>query len=210
MCATTGPTWQVVGTGDVNGDGRADLTWFDPVSGNVTSWLLNGAGTFIGSQTLSWQCSAASGCSSTWRPIGYVTFPAQSISCSWGEIDSYGPAVGSHGFNVTIDYNGNYTFSGNFWENSTSVSDGVVVAVQAANGQVFTFEHSGSVSGLGSQNDNWSVPGTNTALTAAWADLQRSSCHQSSNVNLSVSALWGDIAGALGGGPVVQIVGNVE
>ncbi len=212
MCAQSGPTWQVVGTGDVNGDGRADLTWFDPISGNVTSWLLNGAGTYIGTQTLNWQCSAASGCSAAWRPLGFVKFPSSSITCAWGENDSYGSSLGSHGFGLTLNYNGSYTFSGNFWENIpfTRLNEGVVLAIQGANGEVFTFDHGGSMQGVGSQNDNWSTPGTDTRIAGAWADLQRGHCVQNSSFSLSVGAIWSDIAGGLTGGAIVPIVGNLN
>jgi hypothetical protein len=71
-CATT---WRIIGAADVNGDGHTDLTWYDATSGVVASWLLDGSGNVTGKQALSLTCSVASGCASTWRPLGFVSFP---------------------------------------------------------------------------------------------------------------------------------------
>src|SRR5262249_59282370 len=59
-----------IGVGDTNGDGHTDLMWGNPTSGQVSTWLLNGAGTVIGYQTLNKLCGATNGCSSRWTPIG--------------------------------------------------------------------------------------------------------------------------------------------
>jgi hypothetical protein len=65
--------WQPIGIGDLNGDGHADVTWYDRTTGVVSSWLLNGAGTVMGKQDLTWHCDVASGCASQWQPIGLAT-----------------------------------------------------------------------------------------------------------------------------------------
>lgn len=71
-CATS---WHIVGAADVNGDGHIDLTWHNPTSGKVSSWLLDGAGNVSTTADLNWTCDSASGCSTVWRAIGYVSFP---------------------------------------------------------------------------------------------------------------------------------------
>jgi hypothetical protein len=35
--------WQIVGVGDVNADGKADLVWHHSTTGAVLVWLLDGA-----------------------------------------------------------------------------------------------------------------------------------------------------------------------
>ncbi len=41
--AALGSDWQAVANMDINGDGRADLIWFQPSTGAVYAWLMNGA-----------------------------------------------------------------------------------------------------------------------------------------------------------------------
>jgi hypothetical protein len=65
-CATG---WEVLELADVNGDGHVDLMWWNPSSGQVSSWLLNGAGTVKGVQTLNQRCGASNGCYPPWVPI---------------------------------------------------------------------------------------------------------------------------------------------
>ena len=65
--------WQPIGIGDLNGDGHADVTWYNRTTGVVSTWLLNGTGTVTGTQELTWPCDAASGCASNWQPIGLAT-----------------------------------------------------------------------------------------------------------------------------------------
>jgi hypothetical protein len=46
------------------------MVWFNPSTGVVGSWLLNGSGTVTGTQNLSWTCGASYSCSSQWNPVG--------------------------------------------------------------------------------------------------------------------------------------------
>jgi hypothetical protein len=62
--------WQPIGLGDVNGDGHPDLMWINKTTGIVSAWLLNGTSTPTGIQDLTWKCTADSGCSTQWQPIG--------------------------------------------------------------------------------------------------------------------------------------------
>jgi hypothetical protein len=34
--------WTIAGTGDFNGDGRSDILWYNPSTGEAVIWLLNG------------------------------------------------------------------------------------------------------------------------------------------------------------------------
>jgi hypothetical protein len=63
--------WTPIGIDDVDGDGQDDVVWFNATSGEVRAWLLDG---FDVRDTLplSWQCAAATGCSSQWQPMGFM------------------------------------------------------------------------------------------------------------------------------------------
>jgi hypothetical protein len=51
--------WQIVGTGDFNGDGRSDILWRDSNSGGVAMWLMNGvtitSSSSVGNVPTNWQ-----------------------------------------------------------------------------------------------------------------------------------------------------------
>ncbi|MFD9734539.1 FG-GAP repeat domain-containing protein [Umezawaea sp. NPDC059074] len=64
--------WRPIGVGDLNGDGRQDVTWYDDTSGVVSSWLLNGYGNVLAKQDVDWHCDYTSGCSSTWGIVDLV------------------------------------------------------------------------------------------------------------------------------------------
>jgi len=38
----TGPEWQVLGTGDFDGDEHADILWQNVITGEVYIWFMNG------------------------------------------------------------------------------------------------------------------------------------------------------------------------
>ena len=45
---TISTSWQIVGSGDFNGDGRDDILWRNPTTGEITNWLGQANGSFIG------------------------------------------------------------------------------------------------------------------------------------------------------------------
>ncbi len=66
------PQWQVVGVGDFNGDGHADVLWFNGNTGALSEWLLDGQGNVIGNPVLSWICGP--GCYPQWQVVGVGDF----------------------------------------------------------------------------------------------------------------------------------------
>jgi len=62
----------VVGVGDFNGDGHADVLWFSANSGQLSEWLLDGQGNVIATPTLSWTCGPD--CYPEWQIVGVGDF----------------------------------------------------------------------------------------------------------------------------------------
>lgn len=65
-------TWQVVGTADFNGDGYADVLWWNSSTGALSTWLLDGHGNVTSTQALSATCG--NGCWDQWQPVGVGDF----------------------------------------------------------------------------------------------------------------------------------------
>ena len=92
-CGTAGgcsDNWIPLGLADVNGDGHPDLVWWDPSSGAVSTWLLNGSGTVLGYQALSKTCGTAGGCSDNWHPSAWLTSTVTATPTSCGGIPPAG------------------------------------------------------------------------------------------------------------------------
>jgi hypothetical protein len=66
--------WQIVGAGDLNQDGHDDVILHNVTTGEVQGWLMNTTGGVIGVRTSSYNCPAATGCSSEWKFVGLADF----------------------------------------------------------------------------------------------------------------------------------------
>lgn len=64
--------WRPVDVGDMNGDGRADLVWFNRMSGVVKIWQLGSASHVATTWDLDWRCPPRDNmgrqCSTVWSP----------------------------------------------------------------------------------------------------------------------------------------------
>jgi hypothetical protein len=59
--------WRPISAGDNNGDGKADLLWYNPVSGQTVIWHMNGF-TPIGSAVVFTDAPGG------WRPVRFADF----------------------------------------------------------------------------------------------------------------------------------------
>jgi hypothetical protein len=104
------PQWQAVGVGDLNGDGHADVLWFNGTIGSLSEWLLDGNGNVIGNLGLSMTCGP--GCYPQWQVAGVGDFNGDGhadvlwfntttgVLCEW-LLDGHGNVIGNLGLSMT-------------------------------------------------------------------------------------------------------------
>jgi len=115
--------------------------------------------------------------------------------------------------NLTVYGDGSYNFSGHFHDSGfPSYNTGIVWAIRASNGSVFTFSNTGHVAGTispGSRDHDWNISGVNPALARTWESINRGASHQwRARASLDVVGMFNDIKTYLGYiKEVVAIVG---
>jgi hypothetical protein len=107
------PDWQLIGAGDINGDGHDDLLWFNPEASQFGYWLMNGPNR-IGSKVID--------VTSGYHPIGvgYYT-PSSRLSILWTSAakdlyvwDSQGNGFRSYDLSPYVDLEGSWAVGGGF------------------------------------------------------------------------------------------------
>jgi hypothetical protein len=117
--------------------------------------------------------------------------------------------------NLTVFGDGSYNFSGHFHNSGfPPYNTGIVWALRASNGTVFTFSNTGSVGGAifgGSRDHDWNISGVNPALAAAWESLNRGNTSQvRSRASVDLAGIFSDIKAVIGYiSQVVAVVGPI-
>jgi hypothetical protein len=115
--------------------------------------------------------------------------------------------------NLTIYGDGSYTFSGHFHDSGfPSYNTGIVWAVRASNGTVFTFSNTGHVAGTissGSRDHDWNISGVNPAIARNWESINRGVSNQwRARASLDLAGMFNDIKTVIGYvAEVVAVVG---
>jgi uncharacterized protein with LGFP repeats len=115
-----------------------------------------------------------------WSPDGGAHAVQTQSQLSWTEslTTDDGTPVGGWA-QLTVYADGSYNFTGHVHDSGfPDYNYGVVLGLVSPSGVLYTFAHTGHVTGTdgilfgGSRDDDWDVSGTNPALAAGWADLQ--------------------------------------
>jgi hypothetical protein len=114
--------------------------------------------------------------------------------------------------NLTIYGDGSYNFSGHFHDSGfPSYNTGIVWALRASNGTVFTFTNTGYVGGTlssASRDHDWNISGVNPALAQTYESINRGYNSQlRASASLDVAGLFNDIKTVIG--YVAQVVAVV-
>jgi hypothetical protein len=104
---------------------------------------------------------------------------------------------------LTIRQDGTYTLSGHFHDSgATEYNMSLVWGVADSQQKLYTFEHSGHVSGTfesGSRDDNWNVDGQNAAIAQNWANITaRNSANWEAGADSDFTSLVNSLIGAAG------------
>ena len=104
---------------------------------------------------------------------------------------------------LTIRQDGSYTFTGHFHDSGgTEYKMGLVWAVKDSQNIVYTFQHSGHVSGTfepGSRNDDWTVDSRNDDIASRWANTAAgSTAHGRAHANIDIINLTNSLIGTIG------------
>jgi uncharacterized protein with LGFP repeats len=120
------------------------------------------------------------------KAVSKMTFDTEYIDL--GDVKGWGQ--------LTVYANGSYNFTGhfvdtNFW---SSYNYSFVIGIRSPSGVLYTFSHTGHVSGTapwlsGSSHDDWDVSGTNVALATGWADLEGASGYDRADSKWDVASL---------------------
>jgi hypothetical protein len=129
-----------------------------------------------------------------------------------------GTALGGNA-QITLNADGSYVFSGHLHDSgSVSYNESTLVVVKDSAGDAFTFARSGGSKGTidcpifsscSGRDDDWSISGSNPAITQHWIDLKKGvSSYQETSVSLNWGQLWSDAQTAVGyAQQVVAVVG---
>jgi hypothetical protein len=137
------------------------------------------------------------------NPGGGTTALPQHLDFSWTPI-VFGGGVPVGGWsNLTVRQDGTYTFSGHFHDSgATEYNMALVWAVKDSQNKVYTFKHTGHVSGTfepGSRDDDWSIDGQNDTLAQNWANIAAANFGSASaNASGDLTTLMNEILGAVG------------
>jgi hypothetical protein len=104
---------------------------------------------------------------------------------------------------LTIRQDGSFTFSGHFHDSgATEFNVALVWAVKDSQNMVYTFQHSGHVSGTfesGSRNDDWTVDSRNDDIANRWANIAAGSRGDArADANIELVNLTNSLIGTLG------------
>jgi hypothetical protein len=191
--AFIGPPFAIVGVGDFNRDGGADILWYNSSTGETQIWLMNGA-QVSARETVLGQDGKPTFIGPPFAVVGVGAFHSVPASPAPPTIKTFDQgvttdiAVGGSA-HVVMKSDGSFTFSSHAHDSGFDNIDYTIsAACMTPDGIIFTFQHSGHTEGttaglpFGTPNRNDDFPtggqvgaGTNPQITAEWPGVLNAS-----------------------------------